>query len=127
MKDSGRATLETIGWLWWGNIQDMGELGLLGGPLFKYFLEYFVSKYLEYEGELGLLVLFLNICLNIQDMRELVLFLLQGALPLKWPLTSSVALSLLENVIKLFSPKIFAMNFVLDQRLASCINTFSKL
>ena len=75
-----------------------GELSLLGGPLFKYFLEYFVSKYLEYEGELGLLVLFLNICLNIQDMRELVLFLLQGALPLKWPLTSSVALSLSSKI-----------------------------
>ena len=42
-----------------------GELGLLGGPLFKYLFEYFVSKYSEYEGELGLLVLFLNICLNI--------------------------------------------------------------
>ena len=72
-----------------------GELSLLVGPLFKYFLEYFVSKYLEYEGELGLLVLFLNICLNIQDMRELVLFLLQGAPPLsghslaQWPSLSS--------------------------------------
>ena len=61
-------------------------------------------------------------------MSELVLFLLQGALPLKWPLTSStVAPSLLENFIKLFSPKTFALNFVLAQSLASCSNTFSKL